>query len=97
VWSSVSYLFGAGGPPGRAGKLVFDTQVADGATLEDLLRELAADNPRFGRVAYDPRTNEPSAHILVVLNNRLPELLNGYHTQLHEGDRITLVQAYAGG
>ncbi len=97
VWSSVSHLFGAGGPPGRAGKLVFDTQVADGAALEDLLRKLAADNPRFGRVAYDPRTKEPSGQILVVVNDRLPELLNGYHTQLHDGDRITLVQAYAGG
>jgi hypothetical protein len=61
------------------------------------LRKLAADNPRFGRVAYDPRTNEPSRQVLVLLNDRLPELLNGYDTQLHEGDRITLVQAYAGG
>ena len=46
---------------------------------------------------YKPDTNEPSGRVSVVINDRLPELLEGYETRLGEGDRIIVVQAYMGG
>lgn len=42
-------------------------------------------------------SGEPSDQVSVVVNNRLPELLDGFATRLHDGDRVILVQAYAGG
>ena len=76
---------------------VFDVEVEEGATLAAFLRMLAQQHPRFRRVMYDPQTGSPSEQVAVVLNNRLPELLHGYETVLSSGDRIILVQAYAGG
>lgn len=46
---------------------------------------------------YKPNTSEPSGQVSVVVNGRLPELLDGYQTKLHDKDRVILVQAYAGG
>jgi len=48
-------------------------------------------------VMYKPNTSEPSGRVSVVINDRLPELLEGYETRLHDGDRIIIVQAYTGG
>ena len=39
----------------------------------------------------------PTEQVSVVVNDRLPELLDGLATRLRDGDRVMLVQAYAGG
>lgn len=93
VWSSLSHLFGAE----RARRRSLQVEVEEGTTLAGLLRKLAQENPRFAEVMYKPDTSEPSGQVSVVVNDRLPELLDGYETRLHDGDRIILVQAYAGG
>jgi len=93
VWSSLSHLFGAE----RARRLSLEMEVEEGTTLEGLLKTVADENPRFAEVMYKPGTSEPSGQVSVVVNDRLPELLDGYETRLHDGDRIILVQAYAGG
>lgn len=93
VWSSLSHLFGAE----RARRRSLQVEVEEGTTLEGLLRKLAQENPRFAEVMYKPDTSEPSGQVSVVVNDRLPELLDGYETRLRDGDRIILVQAYAGG
>lgn len=93
VWSSLSHLFGAE----RARSLSLEVEVEEGTTLEGLLKKVADGNPRFAKVMYKPNTREPSGQVSVVVNDRLPELLDGYETRLRDKDRIILVQAYAGG
>jgi len=93
VWSSLSHLFGLD----RRTRHVLDMEIDEGTTLAGVLEKLADENPRFAEVMYKPNSNEPSGHVSVVVNERLPELLDGYETKLNEGDRIILVQAYAGG
>jgi len=93
VWSSLSHLFGSEAPKRRS----LEVPVEEGATVADLLWKLGRDYPRFADVMYKPNTSEPSGRVSVVINDRLPELLEGYETRLHDGDRIIIVQAYTGG
>lgn len=81
----------------RSTRYIFDVELADGATLGDLLDKLAREHPTFNSIVYDPTTGDFSERVLVALNDSLPELQDGYRTALHPGDRITLMQAYAGG
>ena len=92
VWSILSASFGIETARAR----VLEVEVPEGATILDLLKQLGAEYPRFGRVMFDA-AGEPSDQVSVVLNDRLPELLNGLATRLRAGDRVSLVQAYAGG
>ena len=93
VWSSLAHLFGSETPR----RLSLEVSLDEGATLSALLWKLGRENPRFANTMYKPGTNEPSGRVSVVINDRLPELLSGYETPLHEGDRVILVQAYTGG
>ena len=92
VWPTLTALFGPESTRSRA----LEVEVADGATLLDLLRSLGTSHPAFGAVMFGAN-GAPSDQVSVVLNERLPELADGLATRLHDGDRVTLVQAYAGG
>ncbi len=92
VWPSLTALFGAQGHRSRA----LEVEVGEDATLLELLRRLAAAHPAFGAVMFGA-DGEPTDEVSVVLNDRLPELLDGLATRLRDGDRVILVQAYAGG
>lgn len=92
VWPTLTALFGPQSTRSRA----IEVEVADGATLLDLLRSLGTAHPAFGAVMFGA-DGAASDQVSVVLNDRLPELLDGLATRLRDGDRVTLVQAYAGG
>ena len=93
AWSSASHLVG-----GRRGeRRTLSMDVDDGETLAELLEQLADEYSRFENVMYKPGTREPSDYLAIVVNDRLPELLDGYETRLNDGDRILIVQAYQGG
>ncbi len=81
----------------RSARHTFEVEVEADATLATLLNKLAREYPSFRRVVYDSDTGDFSERVLVALNDHLPELLEGYDTPLKAGDRITLMQAYAGG
>ncbi len=92
VWSWLSAMFGIE----TTGARVLQVEVPEGTTLLDLLRQLGATYPKFGSVMFDAQ-GEPSDQVSVVVNDRLPELGEGLATRLRDGDRVALVQAYAGG
>ena len=93
VWSSLSYLFGGQ----RLRRLDFQVNVPEHTTLDALMDKLAADHPQFGEFYYKPGTREPNGRVSIVVNEQLPELLNGYETPLEDGYQVVLVQAYEGG
>ena len=93
IWSSVSHLFEFETRKRHS----WEMEVEEGTTLAGVLEKLARDNPGFAKTMYKPGSNDPSGSVTVVINERLPELLDGFRTIMGEGDRITLVQAYAGG
>jgi molybdopterin converting factor small subunit len=93
AWSTVGHLVGGD----RGERRTLSMYVDDGETLAELLEKLADEYTEFERVMYKPGTREPSEYLAIVVNDRLPELLDGYQTRLDDGDKILIVQAYQGG
>jgi molybdopterin converting factor small subunit len=93
VWASLSHLFAQDQITPR----MLAVEIEDGAPLEALLRKLASDYPGFGEIMFDAATGEPSDQVSVIVNGRLPDLLDGFQTRLHDHDQVSLVQACAGG
>tara|TARA_Y100000031_G_C8019110_1_gene291665 strand:- start:256 stop:642 length:387 start_codon:yes stop_codon:yes gene_type:complete len=93
AWSTAGHLLG-----GRQGeRRTLSVDIDDSATLAKLLERLADEYSRFEEVMYKPGTRVPSEYLAIVVNDRLPELLDGYETRLNDGDTILIVQAYQGG
>ena len=76
---------------------LLEHEVADGATLRDVLAALAAAYPPLAHRTYDPATDQVSEQVNLLVNDVLAAALSGLDTPLHDGDRITLLPAYAGG
>ena len=93
AWSTAGHLIGGG----RGERRTLSVDIDGGETLAELLEQLADEYSRFEGVMYKPGTREPSGYLAIVVNDRLPELQDGYETRLNDGDKILIVQAYQGG
>ena len=76
---------------------LLEREVADGTTLRELLAALVADHPPLAHRAYDPQADQVSEQVNLLVNDVLAAALSGLDTPLHEGDKVTLLPAYAGG
>ncbi len=77
--------------------LKLEEEVAEGATIGDLLSALARSYPQFRQVVFNPDANGVSDKVMVVMNNRLLQPPDLTKTVLCHGDRVTLVPAYSRG
>lgn len=93
VLSGLSYVFaGKGSEP-----VAFDEEAEEGSTVGDVIRKLANKYPAFSDVIFDGRADMLSGQVIVVLNDRLLEALNGLDTRIRDGDVIRLFPVVAGG
>ena len=76
---------------------ILDKEIGEGATLCDLLAELAFSHTDFRKVIFDPDTGKVSDQVLFVLNNNLLEFHDLTDAKLKDGDTVVLVPVYAGG
>lgn len=81
----------------QSGRLILEEEVRDGGTVRALVKGLGEKYPEFGKLAFNPETQELTGHVNVVVNDRLLELLDGIDTVVKEGDTVILIPAYAGG
>jgi molybdopterin converting factor small subunit len=93
IWASISHLF----TEEQITPRYLDVEIEDGAALETLLRKLGQDYPRFDKVMFDPSSVESIGEVTVLVNDRLLDEADGFQTRLRDGDRVSLVQTYAGG
>jgi molybdopterin synthase sulfur carrier subunit len=80
------------------GKAVLKIDI-EKATIKDVLKDLSKKfGQDFKEVIFDPKTQEISSHIRILVNGRhyqyLPDRLN---TELKEGDEVALFPPIAGG
>jgi molybdopterin converting factor small subunit len=77
------------------GGLVWEEEVALGATLGRLFTRLINERPGF-RTIYDPATGRLAERVGLTINRRNYQLLGGLTYLLRDGDRLTLVLGEVG-
>jgi molybdopterin converting factor small subunit len=77
-------------------RVVLERPVAEGTTVRDLLDQLVAEHPSFGRTLYDP-DGRLAVHISITVNDRLYELAGGLAAEVRAGDTVRLLPAFSGG
>jgi molybdopterin converting factor small subunit len=93
VMPGLSRAFGSEGP----GPFVLEREIDDGATVRDLLEEIAAQNREVKEALFDARTGRLAGHISAILNGRFLELAGGLDTKLKAGDTLRLMFIPSGG
>ena len=78
-------------------KLIFDQEIARGATIMDLLRQLAGKYPRFNQKAFTDAANNLLDYCAVVYNGTFLSSLQNLDTKLEEGDSLKLTPGFYGG
>ncbi len=69
---------------------------ANGASVDQVLRELHTQFPGLGERLFDG-AGQIKSHLNVFVNSEDIRFLQGTHTPVREGDTITLLPALAGG
>lgn len=82
--------------PNHVGSIRFEHQFS-GTNFRDLLQELAAADPAFANLIYDPESREMRYPAQAIVNEKLLEFLGGLDAQLSEGDTVTFMATYTGG
>lgn len=81
--------------------LVFSKEMAEGATVGDLLVDLAVDlapkYKNFHDAVFDPTTGEISEQVMIILNDNLLQFPHVREAKLSNGDRIMLAIVFGGG
>lgn len=81
----------------RSERAVLEREVRDGATVRDLLEEIASQNREFKEVIFDAQTGGLAGRVSLILNGRFLELSGGLDTKLRSGDTLRLMLAFGGG
>ncbi|MCY4638813.1 MAG: MoaD/ThiS family protein [Chloroflexi bacterium] len=68
----------------------------EGETVRAVLDALDRAYPGFDHLVYDRERRVPS-HINIYVNDRTIDELAGVETELHDGDRLAVIPALAGG
>jgi len=66
-------------------------------SLLSLLERLSAKYQRFGQSVYDAGKRELTGQVMIFLNGRHVELIDGLATSLSDGDELTFIPFVEGG
>ena len=76
---------------------IFEKEIGEGATMGDLLAELAASHNDFRRVVFNPDVGKVGDQVNVFLNDSLLQFSDVTDAKLNDGDSIMLLPVYSGG
>jgi molybdopterin converting factor small subunit len=82
---------------GKAETIVLEREIKTGASVGELIGNLALEKPSFGEMIFDLKHRKLSGYVTVVLNDRLLESLDGLDTRIGDGDILRLFPVIAGG
>ncbi len=77
--------------------VTLEPEIREGATIGDLLANLATSHREFRQAVFDPQVRKVSDEILVVLNDSLVSLPDVAEAKLSDGDSVILLPVYSGG
>ena len=81
----------------HSGRVILEREVSDGATIRDLLEDVASQNREFKEGLFNSKTGNLAGHLSLILNGRFLELSGGLEAGLKPGDTIRLMLGFSGG
>lgn len=78
-------------------EVISDEKIEGSMTITDLLNRLSARYPRFGRIVFDIHAQRLTGKVMIFINGRDLELLDGLGTGLSNGDTLNFVPHIEGG
>ena len=81
----------------RSDWFISEKEIGEGATMGDLLIELAASHADFRKVVFNPDIGKVSEQINVFLNDSLLQFPDVTDAKLNDGDSIMFLPVYSGG
>ena len=80
-----------------SGWLIIEREIGEGATIGDLLAELASSYTDFRKVVFNPDIGKVSDQVIVILNDSLLQLPDVAEAKLNDGDSVSLLPVFSGG
>jgi molybdopterin converting factor small subunit len=77
--------------------LTLERDIKEGATIGDVLADVASRYVDFRRAVFDPDAGKVSDEVLVTLNNDLLHSLDVTEVKVNNGDSITIIPIVSGG
>ncbi len=66
-------------------------------SVKDLLNHLCTKYRRFDQIVFDCQTQKLTGQVVIFLNGRSLELVDGLETKLKDGDTVTFIPFIEGG
>jgi MoaD family protein len=80
-----------------SGKTQFTVNFQDGLSIKELVAKISQELPELRRAFSDQELNDSRSNSLILVNGREISVLNGYETNLSDGDEIVFVPVVHGG
>lgn len=76
---------------------ILEKEIKEGATIGDLLADVASSYIDFRKVIFDPEMGEVSDKVIVVLNDSPLQFPHVTEAKLNDGDNVIIIPVYSGG
>jgi MoaD family protein len=80
-----------------SGKKQFTVNFQGGLSIKELVAKISQELPELKRTFSDQELNDSRSNSLILVNGREISVLNGYETNLSNGDEIVFVPVVHGG
>ena len=80
-----------------SGRTQFTVTFQEGISISGLLEKISKDIPELKRTFSDQELNDSRSNSLILVNGREISVLNGYETELSDGDEVVFVPVVHGG
>lgn len=80
-----------------SGKTQLAVNFQEGISIKELLENISQELPELKRTFSDQELNDSRSNSLILVNGREISVLNGYETELNDGDEIVFVPVVHGG
>ena len=77
--------------------LIVEKEIGEGATIGDLLTDLAPGYDNFHDMVFNPNTGEISDRVMIILNDSLLQFPDVTKAKLKNGDSVMLAVVFPGG
>ena len=78
-------------------ELISDREIEGDRSVRDILNRLGTKYYRFEKLVFDINAQKLTGRVIIFLNGRALEQVNGLDTILHDGDTLTFVPVIEGG